>query len=1337
MENKLIMQAIPELKNYPGIIRAAKEGTLVFFIGAGVSKIYGLPGWDQFARKELEQLFESGLIDYQTKEKLLQSGDAKKILTLTRIIGSKGSNTKGVTSKSKEIFSVKSTEKNGLGNKIYKELFDLNAIYITTNYDDCIDVFWYERNQIINVAKDEISESNSNEYEQIKITCDLEGSIIFKKEDIIKSKLDTPNIIHLHGSIEDEATMLVTVPDYLNFYGAKGAQDNPGIADFLEALFNSAYTVVFLGYGLEEFEILEYMLQKVVDGSINPKHFMLYPTYLSEEILVDYYIDYYKNFGITLIPYDISKKGYKQLEDIVDDWSKILQDCCKPKSNYIKIKELKKLIKEINEDSHIYAHKVKVLVDYLKSNKNLEVHFFLKESVPKLFNDLDINGFFQYSTIGRIPNETKFILEYWPQSEYLFDLVTHDSSTTDIKLKVIDIYRNIISQILMEPNDIIDYSILNSLFEVMSYLEPNEISIDVLSRITACLEKPTLLTSNAFRKSKDILKKLLIEKNTLKIQEMIYITFLLLEINFVFVSSIRETHDSEFLHQLSGFIDKKTLKRVIHHTEKFFEQKIVHSIAKNEDGELLVVVTRDKEGFQIEIREFTSYDFDSFYNKNFIRYKLKDELFIEGFNRDEFISQTTKKVDYNEISWNQLYESFFTQSSYQDILVILKDTNDLKIESLILIRDLIYNTFMSEVSFEIIQELLGVLYNSDYLILKKLAINLLTDLMISKPSKSNEILRAIDFDFIINSPYLNAEVKRLFNSISTNVDEEILGNIILIITSYKPGDIENEEKRVWRFKRLKELKHFGKVSKLLDESYSNLNPHYEMIPMLGEVEGFNIEEKSPISDEEFSKLTTDVIFKFINEFKENGRWEQPSIAGLELGLSRDVKNNPNKYFSSVEKLKNINANYYYRIISNLFDWDDKNNMKESLTLLENVNEYILNYLEGGMKNKESNKMTSICKSVCEYIDNGINGKKFGEDKIEKVAQLLFLLLEKNNEIELPMTNLEGVILTINSLQGSVLKSTIIFLGYISTNISIHSQIEERIFRYFDNYSIQKSVEFYVWFGFYSSYFKNRFLDFYSKVFTKIEVNSLEWINFLEGYLYSSRVNKNVYQDMIPHYIEGFSNIKLNSNSKKRIAEHLVIGYINDFDSSMSIDMLLSTLLMKEEYDNILLIITSISDFYSRGEEEELSEIAKIAQKVWAHIYAECFSKGTESEGLRRIAANSLKLTKCIGTLNPTNLSEVLFFVKYIDSEHIFYDVYSWLYQLFESNQSIESTQNIASILLGLSKVINFNFEYDHPIKDFIESLLIHSNEFIKDTIRDIQYEFAARNDTRLIDINLD
>ncbi|SDH94300.1 SIR2 family protein [Proteiniclasticum ruminis] len=1336
MENKLMIQEIPELINYPGIIRAAKEGTLVFFIGAGVSKLYGLPGWDQYARNELEQLFEGGLIDYQTMEKLLQSRDAKKILTLTRIIKNRTSTQKEFTSTSKDIFSVKSGKNSGLENKIYKELFDLDAIYITTNYDDCIDVFWHKRNQILNEVKDEISKSNSNEFEQINANGDLEGRIIFKKEDIIKSKLDTSNIIHLHGSYVDEATMLVTIPDYLNFYGVKGTQDNPGIADFLDTLFNSAYTVVFLGYGLEEFEILEYMLQKVVDSKVDQKHFMLYPTYPSEKKIIDYYYEYYKNFGIEIIPYDISEKGYIQLQDIISNWSSILTDLCKPKSNYVKIKELQKLIKEINEDSSKATHKVNTVIDYLESNKNLEVHFFLKEFVPKLFLDLETSGFFQYSTIGRVQNEAKCIIEYWPQSKYLFDLVAHESSTTDIKLKVIDIYMNIMSQMLMEPKDLIDYSVLNSLFEIVTYLKPNEITTDVLRQITMCLEKPTLISSNIFRKSKDVLKSLISEGNTLKIQEMIYIAFLLLEANFVFISSVQERYDSEFLLQLSGFIDKETLKRVIRHIEKFFEQNIVYSVIKNEDGveELLVIVTRGKEGFQIETREFGSYDADSFFNKNFTRYKLKDKFTVKGLTRDEFVHQTSSIIKDYDIDWNQLYTSFYVQSAYQDILVILKDTNNLKIESLTLMRDLIHSTILSEVNYRIIHELLDVLYKSEYLVMKKVAVNLLTEFLVKHPSKSDDVLRLVDFEFVITSPYLNAEVKRLLNSIPTNVNDVILGNIITIIERYQ--SVDEEEKLVWRFKRLKELKHIPKVSKLIDESYSTLNPNYEMIPLLGEIEGFVVEEKSPISDEELSELSIDVIIDFTYEFKESGRWEQPSIAGLELALSRDVKNNPNKYFSSIDKLLKIDTNYYYKIISSLFDWDEKNNLKEAIVLLGNVNDYISLFLTGVLKNKDSNEMASVCRRVCEYIDKGIGDNKFDEEEVKKIAQLLLVLLEKSNDVELPRTDLEGITLTINSLQGSIIKSTIMFLDYTSKDKYNDLNIEERIFMYFNNYSIQKSVEFYVWFGVYSSYFKNRFLSFYRKVFSMIEKNSSEWINFLEGYLYSSRVNRNVYQDMIPHYIEGFSDIKLNTNSKRRIAEHLVIGYINDFDTSMSIEMLLNTLLKKEEYNNILLIINSISDFYSRSEEDRLSGISKTAQKVWNYIYRKCSSKGTEIEGLRRIAENSLKLMKCIGTLNSTNLSEVLFFIKHINSEYVIYDVYTWLYELFESNCSVENTKNIATVLLGMSKVINFTFDYDHPIKDFIESLLVHADENTKDIIQDIQNEFAKRNDTRLIDIKV-
>jgi len=47
MGKNIDIKEIPDIKKYEDIITAAKTGTLVVFVGAGVSKLVGLPLWSE------------------------------------------------------------------------------------------------------------------------------------------------------------------------------------------------------------------------------------------------------------------------------------------------------------------------------------------------------------------------------------------------------------------------------------------------------------------------------------------------------------------------------------------------------------------------------------------------------------------------------------------------------------------------------------------------------------------------------------------------------------------------------------------------------------------------------------------------------------------------------------------------------------------------------------------------------------------------------------------------------------------------------------------------------------------------------------------------------------------------------------------------------------------------------------------------------------------------------------------------------------------------------------------------------------------------------------------
>lgn len=56
-----VLREMPELE--PEIITAAKEGSLVLFIGAGISRLVGHQSWDGFAYAVVEQLVANRVIE--------------------------------------------------------------------------------------------------------------------------------------------------------------------------------------------------------------------------------------------------------------------------------------------------------------------------------------------------------------------------------------------------------------------------------------------------------------------------------------------------------------------------------------------------------------------------------------------------------------------------------------------------------------------------------------------------------------------------------------------------------------------------------------------------------------------------------------------------------------------------------------------------------------------------------------------------------------------------------------------------------------------------------------------------------------------------------------------------------------------------------------------------------------------------------------------------------------------------------------------------------------------------------------------------------------------------
>lgn len=285
------MSNFAEIPNLPNEIpQGATDNNLVLFIGAGVSQLLGCPSWNGLANGVLRMLAKNEVITYSEAADLARL-DAKKRLSIAMQIANEYRSEKPAFRIDFEELLKHDSSKSS----IYDYLNNIGCAYVTTNYDLLI--------------KPRQSTASSRTPEPIKR--------LFKPSDIFPSRLkERGTVFHLHGCTVDDNSLILTTSQYLNHY------IDENIINFLEVLFEE-YTVLFVGYGLGELEILEHILRKgrAEDGRIK-KRFLLQGFFENQRNVFERLREYYKRtFGVHLCGYIMDRKEYGQLEYVIKDWS--------------------------------------------------------------------------------------------------------------------------------------------------------------------------------------------------------------------------------------------------------------------------------------------------------------------------------------------------------------------------------------------------------------------------------------------------------------------------------------------------------------------------------------------------------------------------------------------------------------------------------------------------------------------------------------------------------------------------------------------------------------------------------------------------------------------------------------------------------------------------------------------------------------------------------------------------------------------------------------------------------------------------------------------------------
>lgn len=300
---------IPPIPEVPPALREAAQLTkLIPFVGAGASQLAGCPDWNKFADQALSVFVEHRKFSEAQLDQVKALSPRVKLSIALAL-----QEEHHIQIDFHRILHRKQRIDHATGCRLYSYLSTLGKTFVTTNYDE-----WLDEELVappLDLARDAGGSANLTPRAR---------TVYFKPEDLSATNLNRQDVvIHLHGSVKQPDGMILTTPHYVQHYANdRQSQENP-VLTFLATLFREK-TVLFIGYGLAELEILEYLIVKARTRhkTRQPGHFLLQGFFSHEHELLASMRTYYRECDIELVPFLKDHGGRGQLINVLESWSK-------------------------------------------------------------------------------------------------------------------------------------------------------------------------------------------------------------------------------------------------------------------------------------------------------------------------------------------------------------------------------------------------------------------------------------------------------------------------------------------------------------------------------------------------------------------------------------------------------------------------------------------------------------------------------------------------------------------------------------------------------------------------------------------------------------------------------------------------------------------------------------------------------------------------------------------------------------------------------------------------------------------------------------------------------
>lgn len=430
---------------------AAKHGELVVFVGAGASMLCGSPDWRGFANEVVRTLQDAKKLSFLEAEQLKSLGDPRRTLSIAKAMAEESA----VPIDFNNILHPNTPQNDGV--ELYRVLTKLRPVFVTTNYDR-----WLDEGGL-----PETSAAPHIDVESTTPSPSVKRPKYYRREQLTPSLLtERGSVIHLHGSYQDPSSMVVSLKDYIEHYSDQRVQT------FLAEMFRN-FTVLFVGYGLAELELLDYVVrsnESLKSKVVVPRQYLLYPCRSTEHVQTGFIERFYRDqCGVQVLPYYVDIKGYAELLEVFESWAPELD-----------VRDPTRIDLELSIDRYIATAdppSKESALRLVRTRPELAMYFVNSLRDIGWFEDLLTAGFFDVQNSPEVKvfstdKEQTFQAEGWPALRYLEHVAA--SANDEQAIQIIEIVRSVTRDAFNRRID--NWRTWWSLATVMSQLPLNAIS---------------------------------------------------------------------------------------------------------------------------------------------------------------------------------------------------------------------------------------------------------------------------------------------------------------------------------------------------------------------------------------------------------------------------------------------------------------------------------------------------------------------------------------------------------------------------------------------------------------------------------------------------------------------------------------------------------------------------------------------------------------------------------------------------------------------------------------------------------------------------------------------